>query len=134
MGLYMKYVSDLIQEKSQPSSSFMMQNGNNVYFHNYILWESEPPLRISSREISPISFLISDGPAALKVSSANVVVTAIHLQAHQILLKPINLSKWEREEEWGWHSIDDQQKEKKVDRCSTLNWYIWINMLMLYNL
>lgn len=38
---------------------------------------------ISSSDILPISFLISDGPASVKVSSDNVVVTAIHLQAVQ---------------------------------------------------
>lgn len=50
------------------------------YLWDYILVESEPPVRMSSTEMFPILSRIIDGPASLRIASDKVVFTAIHLQ------------------------------------------------------
>lgn len=61
-------------------------------------------MRISCIETFPISFLISEGPAAFRASSVNVVVTAIHLQEE----KNRNLINQQQEEK------NKQQKANKT--------------------
>lgn len=55
-------------------------------------------MRISCTETFPISFLISEGPAAFRVSSGNVVVTAIHLQAAKKNRNLINQQQGEKKQ------------------------------------
>lgn len=59
----------------------MMIEKTTLASQDYILRSPEPPLTISSSETLCISFLMSDGPPTFSLSSDNVVVKAIHLQA-----------------------------------------------------
>lgn len=52
----------------------------NELLGDYILVESEPPVRMSLIDMFPISSRIIDGPASLRTASDKVVFTAMHLQ------------------------------------------------------
>lgn len=54
------------------------------FLWDYILVESEPPVRMSLIEMFPISSRIIDGPASLRISSDRVVFTAIHLHIYKM--------------------------------------------------